>query len=675
MGRAHAHGTHGSRGHRPHTRRPSVLLTGTIRVWRRDRAEVDTPEGTFRVARHGIREAMNGDEVQVSVSATRGGEKVARVRGVLTRATTTFVGTYGVAGPLGVIEPLDMRMAHSFYVVPEDRSAERLGVAPGDVVSARILEYPTRQSEATATIERRLGSASELDLGIEGVIASHGLATEFPEAALAQAERVRADVADTLARQPWRRDLRAELVVTVDPADARDFDDAVGARRLGEGEGPAGASYELSVHIADVTHYLPWDSPMDVEARRRGCSAYLADRVLPMLPERLCNDVCSLVPGEDRLAMSVRATLDAAGEVLSFEAFPSAIRSGERLSYDQVDAFLGGGALPEGTPGGVGELLRTLDELRRLREGVRVRRGAIDFDTVEARVVLDGDGTPTGASVRRRTAATGCIEEAMLVANECVATLLAEHDTPSAYRVHERPSPQDLAACVPALRELGVLGPGDVGALVAGEPAALRAVLARAEGTDAEMPATALLLRAQKRAVYLPHNDGHYALGARAYCHFTSPIRRYPDDVVHRTLKALLVPEVAAAWRDGLAAMGRALPQLCRSCSEAERVADAAARDSQKVKFAQLYGEHVGESFDGMVSGCVRHGLFVTLADTYAEGFLPVRALGAEWFAFDDARLTLTGEESGDVWRLGRRVLVRVTATDVPQGRIDLALA
>ena len=306
-----------------------------------------------------------------------------------------------------------------------------------------------------------------------------------------------------------------------------------------------------------------------------------------------------------------------------------------------------------------------------LRERVRAERGAIDFETVEARVTLDDAGRPTGVSVRRRTHATGLIEEAMLVANECVAKRLADVEAPAAYRVHEPPTPDDLKVCVQPLRELGLLDGKAVSGLLAGSPFAIGDVLDAARDTPAAPMANALLLRAQRRAVYLPANEGHYALGAPAYCHFTSPIRRYPDVLVHRALKALLAGRIEGRE---MRAQAAALSQLCRTCSDRERAADGAARVTQKVKMAELFSEKVGERFSGVVSGCASFGVFVTLDDTYAEGLVPIRALGDEWFVYDEARLTLTGEESGEVWRLGRRVVVEVVDTNVPRGQIDFSL-
>ena len=671
MGRGRPHRGNRRRGRSGGPRNRARTLTGTLVVSRSGAAHVETSEGSFELARHGQREAMNGDEVEVALVEQRGRQPRAVVRSVITRAVETFLGRFSPAGPLGAVVPLDARIGHDFFVVPEDPTPERLGVSDGDIVVARITEYPTRTSSPVVTLERRVGSADELDLNVEAVVATYGLPGDFSASVTQQAEAIVADVAGELSRDPRRRDLRDELCVTVDPTDARDFDDAVGARRL------SGGGYEVSVHIADVTHYVAPDTPIDNEAKRRTCSAYLVDRVIPMLPERLCNDVCSLRPGEDRLAMSVTMRLDARGNVRNARMATSAIRSAARLDYDTVDALFEGRVAPDALPCAperaeeIADLLAALDEVRALRERIRRERGAIDFETVEAKVLLDEDGTPTGVSVRRRTRATGLIEEAMLLANECVAKRLADVDAPAAYRVHERPIPEDLRATLQPLRELGIVEAESAPGLLAGDPFAIQAILDAAHGTGGEYLANALLLRAQRRAVYLPVNEGHYALGAPAYCHFTSPIRRYPDVLVHRALKAIMAGRVQGPE---MRAQATALPQLCRTCSERERAADAAGRASQKIKMAELYEGRIGERASGTVTGCERFGLFVMLDETCAEGLVPVRALGPEWFSYDEARMTLTGEESGEAWRPGSRVVVEVTGANPARGQIDLAL-
>lgn len=625
---------------------------------------------------------MDGDEVQVSLATAKGREPHATVCSVLTRATSTFLGRYEAADPLGVVVPLDARIQRDFFVLPEDSSPVRYGVSHGDIVVARIVEYPTRTSAAVVTLERRVGSSNELDMNIESVIASFGLATEFSQSSLADALFLSLDVNKELADDASRVDLREALCVTIDPSDAKDFDDAVGARRLSDGE------YELDVHIADVSRYVSWGSSIDLEARARTCSVYLVDRVLPMLPERLCNDLCSLRPHENRLTVSVRMRLDAEGAICSVQAMKAVIRSSARLSYEQVDALLEGKISQDSLIMGdatqrsaLVRMLETLDEIRAKRQKIRCKRGSIDFETVETRMLLDVEGRATGVSVRRRTRATNLIEEAMLLANESVAKMLAEKDIKTAYRVHESPSPEALRDGLSALVAIGALETGEAARIAAGDSHAISKALEKSRGTGYARVVNAVLLRAQKRAIYLPVNQGHYALGASAYCHFTSPIRRYPDILVHRALKSLLAGEkpvekgmrVGQEKSSGKARLEqeRALPQLCATCSERERVADAAARTSQKIKMAEFYQSRIGEEAWGTIDGVERFGLFVTLDATYAEGLLHVKDLGQEWIRYDEEQLMLVGEATGKRWRMGDRIKVRVSAVIIERGQID----
>lgn len=669
------------------TRGRHAPYEATLRVLRADRAVALCPEGTFAVARGGLNGGMDGDVAEVELVRRGPGEPQAIVRCVLVRATTTLVGTYAVAGPLGVVVPLDGRSSRDFFVLPDDGSGQSLGVVEGDVVVARILAYPSRREEGIVTIEQRLGSSDGLDLPIERIIASHGFARAFSSTVLGETDGTLSLVEETLVEQRERRDLRDLCCVTVDPADARDFDDAVSCSRDERGH------FHLGVHIADVTHYLAWGSSTDLEARRRTCSAYLVDRVLPMLPERLSNDVCSLRPGCDRLAMSVRLELDERGGLVGSSACASAIRSWARLSYGQVDELLETGAEGEvrrsvvregvGAADDVVMTLRALDELAHLRARVRRERGSVDFDTEEPKVLLDECGHPTGVSVRKKTRATSLIEEAMLLANEVVAAMLVEEGREVAFRSHAKPTPSSMRAAVSALGKLGLLVEGDAGPLSEGNPHALAHVLGRVRGTSAEYPVNALLLRSMQRAVYTSHNCGHYALGAEAYCHFTSPIRRYPDVVVHRTLKRLLGVGCPCERPGGArghmgrrewAEVDRLLPQLCVTCSEMEREADAAASESQKVKMAEFYADKVGRRFWGIVSGIERFGLFVRLDDTGAEGLVPIEALGEAWARFDEGSLTMMGESTGARWRLGQRVCVVVARCSPDKGQINFRL-
>lgn len=670
-------------------------LTGTVRVYDA-RAEVETAEGVYRLGSRSMREAMPGDRVYVSLHRGKGGARRAVVEHVIDRAVVAIVGVFEPAGPLGAVRPLDVRIKQDFFVLPADDSPRRLGVEPGDIVSARIVDYPSRTESGVVTLERRIGDANEPSLGIECVMARYGLVDGYPQAAVDEAASLAVDVEGALA-DPLRRDIRDRFAITIDPVDARDFDDAISVARTVRG------GWMLGVHIADVSHYVDWESAIDLEARRRSTSVYLADRVLPMLPERLCNDLCSLRPDEDRLAFTVDIELDAQGRVRTYEPYPSVIRSRVRMDYGAADALLRegepDGAALDAAARGRAELaveaarangvdlrafLRNADALARVRREIRRKRGSIDFDTPEVHVLLDEAGMPVDIVTRERTAATSLVEEAMLLANECVAEFLADRDLVSAYRVHEDPSPDSLASAAKTLTELGAVEGGLAAGIMLGDPRAINAAVEDVAGTAFAPQVNALLLRAQQRAVYRSHNEGHYALGARAYCHFTSPIRRYPDLIAHRVLKVALAkhelgkkealiraPRLTGKGPQALEAI---CPRLCRQASDNERAADAAANASQKVKVAQLYASRIGERDTGTVSWISDLGAFVRLDATGAEGLVRMNALGAEWWDFDDVRLTLTGESTGTRVGLGCRVVVEVASVNVLRGHLDLKL-
>lgn len=660
------------------------------------RAEVETAEGVYRLGSRSMREAMPGDRVYVSLHRGKGGARRAVVEHVIDRAVAAIVGVFEPAGPLGAVRPLDTRIKQDFFVLPADDSPRRLGVEPGDIVSARIVDYPSRTESGVVTLERRIGDANEPSLGIECVMARYGLVDGYPQAAVDEAASLAVDVEGALA-DPLRRDIRDRFAITIDPVDARDFDDAISVARTVRG------GWMLGVHIADVSHYVDWESAIDLEARRRSTSVYLADRVLPMLPERLCNDLCSLRPDEDRLAFTVDIELDAQGRVRTYEPYPSVIRSRVRMDYGAADALLRegepDGAALDAAARGRAELaveaarangvdlrafLRNADALARARREIRRKRGSIDFDTPEVHVLLDEAGMPVDIVTRERTAATSLVEEAMLLANECVAEFLADRDLVSAYRVHEDPSPDSLASAAKTLTELGAVEGGLAAGIMLGDPRAINAAVEDAAGTAFAPQVNALLLRAQQRAVYKSHNEGHYALGARAYCHFTSPIRRYPDLIAHRVLKVALAKHelgkkeaLVRAPRltgKGPQALEAICPQLCRQVSDNERAADAAANASQKVKVAQLYASRIGERDTGTVSWISDLGAFVRLDATGAEGLVRMNALGNEWWDFDDVRLTLTGESTGTKVGLGCRVVVEVASVNVLRGHLDLKL-
>ena len=677
---------------------------------------VKTAEGEFFIPERKMGYAFNGDLVEIAPLPKRGsyarhgeaaasasGCPVARVVRVLGRAHDSLIGRYEVCEPFGIVIPEDPRIAHDIFTMRADNPE----VPDGSLVRVRIVTFPERNAAATGVIEEVLGPADESAVDIELIVAHHGLETEFSAAALDQAAQAVIDE-DGALREGYR-DLRDRFTMTIDPADARDFDDALSIDSvyltangtvvaaddtcgssdpcfgLGVDQSPFGPKagqlraqgssslispnqdfkrcWRLGVHIADVAHYVPWNSALDMDARRRATSVYLADRVIPMLPEALSADMCSLKPGCVRRTMTVDMYVDGHARLLSYDIYPALICSHARLTYDQALDALGDPADE------IGERLRALSELAKARHAARNARGGIDFSTVEAKVRLDDEGRTAGIDLRRKTEATQLVEEAMIFANEVVAHHVAEREFPCIYRVHEQPAADALAGLIPVLQEFPWFAGIPEALFVAGNPHTLCEVLAAAAGRPEEELVSSLLVRAMQRAVYRPDCAGHYGLASSHYAHFTSPIRRYPDLMVHRALKALGKGESADRY-----APAKDLAWLAEHSSAMERVADAAARESQECKIIEYLQQFIGTRFSAVISGVATYGIYVRLENT-AEGLVPVRALGREYFALDPARHCLTGQETGKVWRLGNRVEVRLEQAQPRTRTLEFSLA
>lgn len=916
---------------RSHTRRaPRSMPRGTLVVHAEGYGFVRTAEGEYFIPSAKLGGAFDGDVVEIaplSSAASKAhrssgrdamrtrGRPAARVVRVLERAHETLIGRYEVADPFGVVIPEDPRIPYDIFT---QRSAAP-DIPHGALVRVRISTYPSRNTAATGVVEEVLGEADEPRIGVESIIARHKLETRFSDACLKEADGLRLDVEAALSR--GYADLRDRCVFTIDPVDARDFDDALSLEwigndgsmgvtrerigsgdaaalsrgRIGDGDAPAlsrervgddsaalsrepgicsdagltalpadagsassfaasftaagstavisgsgwenagAAVWRLGVHIADVSAYVPWGSAIDLDARNRATSAYLVDRVIPMLPERLSNDLCSLRPDEDRLSMTVDLYLDGKGRVNRYEVYPAVIRSKARLTYDAVQEWLDGfdspgiAARPDdadapsatdapavtdasnaadapaatvapaaadapaavapaatnalsasegrspyllrlsgqkraenglemsrtpqkldldaadcpeslkttsyshvdcpkdgkatcssqsdgreegheaagrppsawesagrppyaceaagrppsacetapeapllhgaGIPRQVADRLAPLSRIGKLRAEMRRWAGGIDFPSTEAKVRLDADGRPTGVDLRRKTDATSLVEEAMILANEAVAHRLVAADSPALFRVHERPAADGLAGLIPVLEEFDWFARIDKTRFALGDPHAVQAALEASRGRSEGELVGSLLLRAMKRADYRPSCEGHYGLASEAYAHFTSPIRRYPDLVVHHMLKALLFGRSELHDQEA-----SALRWLGRHCSEREREADAAARESQELKLIELMESQVGEAFSGVVSGVAPYGLYVRLDNT-AEGLLPVRRLGTEYYSLDAELHRLVGQDSGRTWRLGQRIAVVLTLADARRHVLEFRLA
>lgn len=691
---------------------------GTLAVHAEGYGFVQTAEGGFFIPSSKLGGAFDGDLVEVSPlpssasksyrATERGsmrmrGRPAARIARVIERAHESLVGRYEVADPFGVVVPEDPRIPYDVFT---QRSAAP-DIPHGALVRVRITTYPSRNTAATGVVEEVLGEADEPRIGVESIIARHKLETRFTDACLEEAGALRLDVEAALSK--GYADLRDRCIFTIDPIDARDFDDALSLERIeddraaagdrcgipvlcGSGWEKAGApEWRLGVHIADVSAYVPWGCAIDLDARNRATSVYLVDRVIPMLPERLSNDLCSLRPDEDRLAMTVDLRLDGKGRVSRFEVYPAVIRSKARLTYGEVQKWLDGMGAPAAAPRPcdddaeatgetsrqhglrasrqVVERLESLSLVGKLRAELRRLAGGIDFPSTEAKVRLDADGRPTGVDLRRKTDATSLVEEAMILANEAVARCLVAAESPGLFRVHERPAADGLAGLIPVLEEFDWFARIDKTRFALGDPHAVQAALEASRGRSEGELVGSLLLRAMKRADYRASCEGHYGLASEAYAHFTSPIRRYPDLVVHRMLKALLFgrPELHDQEASALRWLGR-------HCSEREREADAAARESQELKLIELMESQVGQAFSAVVSGVAAYGLYVRLDNT-AEGLLPVRRLGAEYYSLDADLHRLVGQDSGKVWRLGQRIAVVLTVADARRHVLEFRLA
>jgi len=602
----------------------------------------------------GMSSAMHGDRVAVRIvrKGRADGSPEGEIVRILERGFQTAVGVYRERARFGFVEPDDRKIPWDIYIKTDDA----MGAREGQKVMVRIESWSPRPS---GRIEEVLGYPGDPGMDVLSIAIGYGLRTELPNDAQEEAERIPDGIPEEeIAR---RQDLRDTLCLTIDPEEARDFDDAVSLAVGDDGV------FLLGVHISDVAFYVREGSALDREALLRGNSAYLVDRVLPMLPGRLSGHLCCLKPEEDRLAMSVLIRLDSRGEALEYDIVPSVIRSRARLSYEEAQALVENAPVREEARG-LRETLGAMYGVSRLLIGRRRSRGAIDFNLPEARVELDPAGHPIDVHRIERLDSHRIIEEFMLLANELVADHLDRVSVPFLYRVHDTPDPKKLAEFAAFARSLGHpfrtrkrIGPGEIQQF-------LRVI----RGRPGEAVIVELLLRAMRLAVYSPKNAGHFGLSCPRYTHFTSPIRRYPDLLVHRLLKELQGEDLDGERREELT---RKLPALGDHLSERERAAAEAERETVRMKQTEFMEDRVGELLWGIVSGIRRFGIFVELEDTLVEGLVHVRDLKGDHYTFDDRQYCLVGRRTGRRFRMGDRVRVRVVRADKEARQVDFVLA
>ncbi len=685
---------------RAHVRRSAQMYpTGTLTVYADGYGFVRTSEGEFFVPEKKMNGAFDGDLVEVAPlpHKTQGRNSVydqdklqwvsskespaARVVRVIDRAHETVVGRYDVVEPFGVVVPLDYRMQHDIFTLRKDN----LTIPDGALVRVRITTFPTGRTAATGVIEEVLDEGQKQRFIVDALIERNNLETVFSEGAQAQAQDVCVDELDALSH--GYRDIRDRVVFTIDPEDARDFDDALSLERAGGdvargrvGTGGARIAWRLGVHIADVAHYVPWDSSIDLDARRRATSVYLVDRVLPMLPEELSNDICSLKPGVARRCMTVDLYLDKQAEVVGVDIYPALMESRRRMNYAEVRDLLATGACVGGVGGAGGvaaagaeafasieQRLFALDAIAQMRRKRRQKLGASEFSQVEAKMKLNEQREPIAVELHEKNNATQLVEEAMLMANQAVAHYLIENGIPGLFRVHEAPLPMNCASLVPLLEEFPWFSQVNKMLFSQGNSFQIQKVLELSRGRAEEELVSNVMLRAMKQAVYSPTCEGHFGLAADEYLHFTSPIRRYPDLVVHRMLKAHLEKRrLGALPPEQKKAVSQEVSQLAwlaEHSSKMERLAEKVSRESHEYLLVEYMQQFVGQSFSATISGVASYGVYVRLDNT-AEGLLPLKELGQEYFIFDGVHHTLTGEESGTLYRLAQRVAVILNSAD-----------
>ena len=635
---------HGGRGR-------ASLVRGVVQATARGFGFFCPEDGTgdWFLPQEAMHGAMHGDRVLARAAGGRRGRREGEVAAIEARAWTRLTGT--VSG--GRILPDEKRICCELLPARGGRKAKE-----GDRVVAAIVRYPDGTHPAEARIVEVLGRRGTPGVDMLALVRRFGLRDAFPKAVREQADALpQAADGEALA---GRLDLRAVTAVTIDGAHSRDFDDAVSLEPL-----PGGRA-RLGVHIADVCAYVRPGSALDREARLRGTSVYFADRVLPMLPEALSNGVCSLNEGEDRLTLSCLMELDAGGQVVSYRIAESAIRSRHRLTYDEVNALLAGDAALQARYADVLPMLRGLARLQKALSARRHARGSIDFDVPESEIDVDGEGRAVGLAPAQRGVSHRIIEECMLLANETVAAHLRGRGLPCLYRVHEPPDADRLRDLNAFLQTLGY----GFSVAAAAQPRALQRVTERASGTPEEGVVSRLMLRAMQRARYDARPLGHYGLALSNYCHFTSPIRRYPDLMVHRILKWQLHGGLTPARLERLRG---ALPALAAQMSAAERTAMEAERAADDLKRCEYMLGQQGETFDGVISGVTGGGFYVELSNT-AEGFVALNTLTDDWYRPEPARYRIVGERTGRALRLGDRVRVRVARVDMDAPAIDLLL-
>ncbi|MDR9797776.1 ribonuclease R [Aeribacillus pallidus] len=637
------------------------LIRGTLVGHARGFAFVEPDEPGFDdvfIPPGELNHAMHGDKVLVRLSPkTSGARQEGTVIRILERGITEIVGTYTESKNFGFVIPDDKKIVNDIFI-PKNASN---GAVEGHKVIVRLTSYPEGRMSAEGEVVQILGHKNDPGVDILSIIHKHQLPLSFPEDVLKQANETPDEIKSEEIKN--RRDLRNELIITIDGEDAKDLDDAVTVTKLNNG------CYKLGVHIADVSYYVKEGTPIDREAFARGTSVYLVDRVIPMIPHRLSNGICSLNPKVDRLTLSCEMIVDEYGNVVQHDIFQSIIRSAERMTYSNVNKILieKDEQLREKYQEIV-PMLEDMAELAAILRKKRMLRGAIDFDFKEAKVLVDEKGKPYDVIIRERSVAERLIEEFMLLANETVAEHFHWLNVPFIYRIHEKPNEEKLRRFLEFITNFGYVVKGTGNNI---HPRALQQILDEVRGKPEEMVISTVMLRSMKQAKYHPESVGHFGLSTEFYTHFTSPIRRYPDLIVHRLIrKYLLEGKIDEKTQMKWASI---LPEIAEHSSNMERRAVDAERETDDLKKAEFMLDKIGEEFDGIISSVTNFGMFVELPNT-VEGLVHVSYMTDDYYHYDERHYAMIGERTGNVYRIGDEITVRVVNVDKEERSIDFEI-
>ena len=605
----------------------------------------------------GINGAMHNDRVVAKIikSKTEGARTEGEIIRILERANKKVVGTFEKSRNFGFVVPDDPRILDDIFIARNDT----MGAKEGDKVVAEIVLWPGKRRNPEGNITEILGHRDDIGVDVLSIIRSYDIPEKFSDNVLEEAGALSGDISDIELKN--RLDLRDMRIITIDGADAKDLDDAVSVEKLPSGD------FRLGVHIADVTHYVKENSLLDREAYGRGTSVYFLDRVIPMLPGRLSNNICSLNPKMDRLTMSVFMNINGRGDVVDYEIHESVIRTSERMTYSDVSDIL-----EKNDPklkkryGYLVEDFKNMQKLHEILGRKRAERGSLEFEFDENKVILDDAGKPIDiVRVERRTA-DRIIEEFMLVCNQTVAEHMYWLGVPFIYRVHEEPDSEKIEAFNEFIYNFGY----SIKGIKKVHPKALQGLITKVKGKKEERVINTLMLRALKRARYYHKSLGHYGLAVEYYCHFTSPIRRYPDLVIHRILKETLKGRINQKRTEYLKEF---VEKAAFQSSERERAADEAEREVEDMKKVEYMADRIGEEFEGIVSGVTAFGMFVEL-DNGIEGMVRVSYMVDDFYHFDDKKYMLLGERTKKTYKIGDAVKVQVLKADLADNKLDFTL-